>query len=55
MNKKECAAKKTSIGGQALIEGVMMRGKNVTAMSIRLPDNTIEYRNNSKHVHLKIK
>lgn len=42
MNKKECAAKKTSIGGQALIEGVMMRGKNVTAMSIRLPDNTID-------------
>ena len=27
-NKKqtECAAKKTSIGGQAVIEGVMMRG-----------------------------
>ncbi len=42
INKKECAANKTSIGGQALIEGVMMRGKNITAMSVRLPDNTID-------------
>ena len=28
-------AKKTSIGGQALIEGVMMRGPKVTAMAVR--------------------
>lgn len=27
--------KKTSIGGQALIEGVMMRGPKVTAMAVR--------------------
>ena len=32
---------KTSIGGQAVIEGVMMRGPKVTALSVRLPDNTI--------------
>ncbi|MBO5796848.1 MAG: DUF1385 domain-containing protein [Clostridia bacterium] len=32
--KAECA-KKTSIGGQALIEGVMMRGPFVTAMAVR--------------------
>ncbi len=32
---------KTSIGGQAVIEGVMMRGPQVTALSVRLPDNTI--------------
>ena len=26
---------KTSIGGQALLEGIMMRGPKVTAMSVR--------------------
>ena len=30
-----CAAKKTSIGGQALIEGIMMRGPEKTAMAVR--------------------
>ena len=30
-----CAMKKTSIGGQALIEGVMMRGPEKTAMAVR--------------------
>ncbi len=34
-NKKECVLKKTSIGGQALIEGVMMRGPERTAMAVR--------------------
>ena len=29
------ASKKTSIGGQALIEGIMMRGPKVTAMAVR--------------------
>ncbi len=33
--KKECVNKKTSIGGQALIEGVMMRGPKKTAMAVR--------------------
>ena len=32
---KACTAKKTSIGGQALIEGVMMRGPKCTAMAVR--------------------
>ena len=31
----------TSIGGQALIEGIMMRGPKQTAVAIRLPDQTI--------------
>ncbi len=35
MNEKQLAAKKTSIGGQALIEGIMMRGPQVTAMAVR--------------------
>lgn len=30
-----CTAKKTSIGGQALIEGIMMRGPYVTSMAVR--------------------
>ena len=33
---------KTSIGGQALIEGIMMRGPKGNAMSVRLPDGAIE-------------
>lgn len=37
-NKK----KYTSIGGQALIEGVMMRGSKVIAISVRKPDGEIE-------------
>ncbi|MEM1484832.1 DUF1385 domain-containing protein [Oscillospiraceae bacterium PP1C4] len=42
MTKKSCdATKKTSIGGQALIEGVMMRGPHITAMSVRKADGTI--------------
>lgn len=37
--KKEYA---TSIGGQAIIEGVMMRGPFKTAMAVRKPDGEIE-------------
>lgn len=36
-DKKYC----TSIGGQAVIEGVMMRGPEVTAVSVRKPDGEI--------------
>ena len=36
------AKHKTSIGGQALIEGIMMRGPKASAMSVRLPDGTID-------------
>lgn len=32
---KACMAKKTSIGGQALIEGIMMRGPKKSAMAVR--------------------
>lgn len=34
--------KKTSIGGQALIEGIMMRGPFLTSMATRLPNGSIE-------------
>lgn len=33
--EKIACAKKTSIGGQALIEGIMMRGPKMTAMAVR--------------------
>ena len=36
-----CAAKRTSIGGQALIEGIMMRGPQISAMAVRNPDGEI--------------
>lgn len=39
MSKKE---KKLSVGGQALIEGVMMRGPEVSAMAVRIPNGTID-------------
>ena len=48
MSKKECksncqtdCAKKTSIGGQALIEGIMMRGPKMSAMAVRNPEGEI--------------
>ncbi len=46
LSKKECnskaeCAKKTSIGGQALIEGIMMRGPKHSAMAVRDPDGEI--------------
>ncbi len=34
-------AKKTSIGGQALIEGIMMRGPETSAMAVRNPEGEI--------------
>ncbi len=33
---------KTSIGGQALIEGVMMRGPRKTVATVRKPDGSLE-------------
>ena len=40
-NKEKCPCKKTSIGGQALIEGIMMRGPKFTAMAVRNPQKEI--------------
>ena len=41
MSCKKSACKKTSIGGQALIEGIMMRGPHKTVMAVRKKDGTI--------------
>ena len=39
---KETVKRITTIGGQALIEGVMMRGPKKTSMAVRLPDGSID-------------
>ena len=40
--EKQFTPHKSKIGGQALIEGVMMKGANVGAMACRLPDGSID-------------
>lgn len=48
--------KKTSIGGQAVIEGIMMKGPNKTALCVRLPDKSIDTEYiNEKHLKDKSK
>lgn len=44
MKKKNCKkdCHKSKIGGQALIEGIMMRGIDKVSMSTRLPDGSID-------------
>ena len=42
MSKENCAVcKKTSIGGQAVIEGIMMRGPERTVLAVRTPEKEI--------------
>lgn len=57
-NKKQKSkgVRKTSIGGQALIEGIMMQGGKTAAMSVRMPDGSIstEYKE-VKHLRDKYK
>lgn len=53
-NSNESPKHMTKIGGQALIEGVMMKGADTGAMACRLPDGTIDVEtwdeNNGKHM-----
>ena len=42
MDRNKCCNKDRGIGGQAVIEGVMMRGKNMYALSVRTPDKSIK-------------
>lgn len=57
MDKKyEKLKHKTSVGGQALIEGIMMQGPKGAAMSVRMPDGTISTEPKQvKHIRDKIK
>lgn len=46
----------TSIGGQALLEGIMMKGPHKTVMATRLPDKTIDIEQlHEKHAKDKFK
>jgi len=40
--RNKCQTEPVSYGGQALMEGIMMRGTGIAAMALRLPDGTIE-------------
>ena len=49
-------SKKTSIGGQALIEGIMMKGPYKTTMAVRKPDGSIDLSDvPEKHLREKYK
>lgn len=41
-NEKQSCAIKTSVGGQALLEGIMMKGPFKSAMAVRKPDGEID-------------
>ena len=47
--KKECF--KTSVGGQALMEGIMMRGPKQICCAVRKPDGTIDLTYDTVTVH----
>ncbi len=54
-NKEKKVSHKTSIGGQALIEGIMMQGPKGAAVAVRTPDGTIDTEQVSfKHAKDKI-
>ena len=54
--QKDKLTHKTSVGGQALIEGIMMQGPKGAAVSVRLPDGTIDTEMKQvKHVKDKLK
>ncbi|MCM1363901.1 MAG: DUF1385 domain-containing protein [Faecalibacterium sp.] len=54
--QKNDVLRKTSVGGQALIEGIMMQGPKGAAMSVRLPDGTIDTEEKEvKHIRDKVK
>ena len=53
-NQNDCC--KISLGGQALIEGIMMQGPKGAAMSVRLPDGSIDTEKlEVKHIRDKCK
>ena len=47
--KKECF--KTSVGGKALMEGIMMRGPKLICCAVRKPDGTIETKTEPTPTH----
>ena len=58
MSKKElaCPVHTTSVGGQALLEGILMQGPKGAAVSVRLPDGSIDTEMMTpKHIRDKVK
>ena len=56
LSKNSSVIHKTSVGGQALIEGIMMQGPKGAAMSVRLQDGTIDTEEKEfKHIRDKVK
>ena len=56
MSKNRCVINITSVGGQALIEGIMMQGPKGAARSVRLPDGTIDTEEKEfRHIRDKVK
>ncbi len=56
MKKTAKQTHKTSVGGQALIEGIMMQGPKGAAMAVRLPDGSIDVEEKQvKHIRDRIK
>ena len=56
MSNKEKCCPKVSVGGQALIEGIMMQGPKGAGMSVRLPDGSIDTEKlEVKHIKDKFK
>lgn len=49
--KNEKLCKKTSIGGQALMEGIMMRGPQKSAMAVRRPNGEIFFEESENAQH----
>lgn len=55
-NTCECPQKKVSVGGQALLEGIMMKGPAKTVMVTRLPDGSLDTEElHEKHIKDRIK
>ena len=42
LNELECYMKSSNIGGQAVMEGIMMRHKDKYSIAVRRPDKEIE-------------
>lgn len=56
MSKNSSVIHKTSVGGQALIEGIMMQGPKGAAMSVRLLDGSIDTEEKEfRHIRDKVK
>ncbi len=49
-HSEACPAFRTSIGGQALIEGILMRGPEKQAIAVRRPDGGIELKEEELHL-----